>query len=1049
MAIFKCKMCGGDLNVQEGLTVCECEYCGTKQTVPVADNEKKINAFNRANHLRSVCEFDKAAGVYESIVAEFPEEAEAYWGLCLCKFGIEYVDDPATGKKIPTCHRTAYDSIFEDGNFEQALEWADSVAHSVYRAEAKEIDRLQKEILEIAKNEQPFDVFICYKESDENGQRTVDSELAHDIYDVLTEKGYKVFYSRITLKAKLGQDYEPYIFSALNSAKVMLAIGTKYEYYNAVWVKNEWSRYLALMSKDSGKTLIPCYRDIDAYDMPKEFKHLQGQDLSSPRAFQDLVSNIEKIIPKNSNGQQNVTVKQPVIMSATSNVEPLLKRAAMCLEDEDWNKADELFEQVLNYDPENARAYMGKLCIEMHLHNLAEIADLKSPLDESNGNYKKAIRFADKQLKSELDGYNNAIKDRIENERRETVYNDGVKKFKAHEYEEAKRIFLSIQGYKDSKKLAEKCGYYINNAIYDRAYAKMNSAKTQSEYEEAKKIFASIRNFKDSIDMMEKCDEKKNLLVYNEALHQMKYAQKEADFKQIKQFFISLRGFKDSEELAKQCEDKANKARAEAMERVRQEKEEQVKQKYNSAIEDMQRDTIIMLECAIRSFKEISSYRDAMQLIEKCEKRLSELRKIEQRENERAVKAKKRRKMILGVTIPFGICAAITTIIIINIVFVPHSKYNKAMSYYQNEDYVNAADIFYELNDYKDSRELYKTSVSINTYNQALKYEQQGDYDSAIAFYAEANGYGDSHEKYSKLLRTLCFKKNTTSTIAATRNSTFGISSNGGIYWAGAQKISGLDEISRWEDVISISASGSYETTHVVGIKKDGTVVAAGNNRFGQCDVDEWRDIVAISTGTHFTVGLKSDGNVVCVGEVLGRQKKELEQLRDVIYIATTDSGTIVCVSSNGEVVKIAREYKGEERYITKVEYLTDWKDIVAVSTTWDHTVGLNADGTVVAIGDNDSGQCDVFGWTDIVAVGVGDDYTVGLKANGTVVAVGRNDNGQCDVSEWTDIVLISIGAVHTVGLKADGTVVATGGNNEGKCDVSGWKNVAMPMHIS
>ena len=166
MAIFKCKMCGGDLDVREGNTVCECEYCGTKQTVPTADNDKKVNAFNRANHLRSICDFDKAAGVYESIVTDFPEEAEAYWGLCLCKFGIEYVDDPATGKKIPTCHRTSYDSIFDDSNFEQALEWADSVAHSVYRAEAKEIDRLQKEILNIAKNEQPFDIFICYKESE-------------------------------------------------------------------------------------------------------------------------------------------------------------------------------------------------------------------------------------------------------------------------------------------------------------------------------------------------------------------------------------------------------------------------------------------------------------------------------------------------------------------------------------------------------------------------------------------------------------------------------------------------------------------------------------------------------------------------------------------------------------------------------------------------------------------------------------------------------------------------------------------------------------------
>lgn len=397
MAVFKCKMCGGDLNVTEGTTVCECEYCGTKQTVPAADNEKKINAFNRANHLRSTCDFDKASGVYESIVSEFPEEAEAYWGLCLCKFGIEYVDDPATGKKIPTCHRTAYDSIFEDSNFEQALEWADSVAHSIYRAEAKEIDRLQKEILEIAKNEQPFDVFICYKESDENGQRTVDSELAHDIYDVLTEKGYKVFYSRITLKAKLGQDYEPYIFSALNSAKVMLAIGTKYEYYNAVWVKNEWSRYLALMSKDSGKTLIPCYRDIDAYDMPKEFKHLQAQDLSSPRAFQDLLNNIEKIIPKSTNDQSNMTVQQSVIMPSSLTVEPLLKRAFMCLEDEDWIKADELFEQVLNHEPENARAYVGKLMIDLKISRQEQLGELEKNF-ESNNNYQKAIKFGNSDI---------------------------------------------------------------------------------------------------------------------------------------------------------------------------------------------------------------------------------------------------------------------------------------------------------------------------------------------------------------------------------------------------------------------------------------------------------------------------------------------------------------------------------------------------------------------------------------------------------------------------------------------------------------------------
>lgn len=278
MSVFKCKMCGGDIDLTEGSSVAVCEYCGTKQTVPTADNEKKMTLFARANRLRSACEFDKAASVYESIVADFPEEAEAYWGLVLCRYGIEYVDDPATGRKVPTCHRSSFDSILEDSDFEQACENADPIARRVYRDEAKTIEDIRKRIVEVSGKEPPYDIFICYKETDEKGERTVDSVIAQDVYDALTEKGYRVFFSRITLEDKLGTEYEPYIFAALNSAKLMLAFGTDYEYYNAVWVKNEWSRYLKLMAQDKTRHLIPCFKAIDAYDMPKEFAHLQAQD---------------------------------------------------------------------------------------------------------------------------------------------------------------------------------------------------------------------------------------------------------------------------------------------------------------------------------------------------------------------------------------------------------------------------------------------------------------------------------------------------------------------------------------------------------------------------------------------------------------------------------------------------------------------------------------------------------------------------------------------------------------------------------------------------
>ncbi len=305
MAMFKCKMCGGDLCVSEATKVIECDYCGTKQTIPSMDNEKKINLFKRANRLRFANEFDKAALVYESIVAEFSSESEAYWGLCLCKYGIEYVDDPRTAQKVPTCHRTINKSIFDDDDFQSAISYSDSISEEIYNSEAKEIDRLQKESLVIASKEEPFDIFICYKETAEDGQRTKDSVLAQDMYDKLTEKGYKIFFSRITLEDKLGKEYEPYIYSALNSAKIMLCVGTKNEHFEAVWVKNEWNRFLNMMKSDKDKVLIPCYEDMDAYDMPKEFKNLQGQDMSKIGFMQDLVRGIEKIIPLNRTDSPN------------------------------------------------------------------------------------------------------------------------------------------------------------------------------------------------------------------------------------------------------------------------------------------------------------------------------------------------------------------------------------------------------------------------------------------------------------------------------------------------------------------------------------------------------------------------------------------------------------------------------------------------------------------------------------------------------------------------------------------------------------------------
>lgn len=397
MAVLKCKMCGGDLDINEDITVAECEYCGTRQTVPLADDEKKLSLFMRANKLRAACEFDKAAGVYESIVTEFPDEAEAYWGVILCRYGIEYVDDPATGKKIPTCHRSSFDSIMESSDFEMVMENADTVSRRVYREEAKTIEELRKSIIEVSGKEEPYDIFICYKETDEKGDRTIDSVIAQDVYNELTAKGYRVFFSRITLEDKLGQEYEPYIFAALNSAKIMLVFGTDYEYYNAVWVKNEWSRFLQLIAKGEKKTLIPCYKNIDAYDIPKEFARLQAQDMGKVGAIQDLLRGIEKILGV-ANPETAVTSAVPSQQIVSGpNVEALVKRGYIAIEDGDFNGAKVHFDKVLDIDAECAEAYLGLAMAEERICNLNV-----SVFNLENKNFVRAKQFADKELLNKL-----------------------------------------------------------------------------------------------------------------------------------------------------------------------------------------------------------------------------------------------------------------------------------------------------------------------------------------------------------------------------------------------------------------------------------------------------------------------------------------------------------------------------------------------------------------------------------------------------------------------------------------------------------------------
>ena len=357
MAVLKCPVCGGELEVNSDLTVGVCKFCDSKIVIP-KELDRKGNLYNRAVFLRQNNEFDKAVATYEDILKEDNSDAEAHWGLVLSKYGIEYVTDPRTNQHVPTYHRTQAQSILSDPDYLAALEYSDIEAQRVIEKEAKWISEIQTRILEISRKEPPYDIFICYKESDEFGNRTEDSTLAQELYYELVKKGYKVFFARKTLESKLGTEYEPIIYAALNSAKVMIVLGTKPDNFNAVWVRNEWIRFMRMGQENSFKTIIPAYRGMSPYELPTELSSLQSQDMSKIGFMQDLTDGIERCMQYKTG---KATEKKEVTDSSYGVVplDRLIQNSETYLKLKNFSAAEEVYTTVTKEYPEDYRGWWG------------------------------------------------------------------------------------------------------------------------------------------------------------------------------------------------------------------------------------------------------------------------------------------------------------------------------------------------------------------------------------------------------------------------------------------------------------------------------------------------------------------------------------------------------------------------------------------------------------------------------------------------------------------------------------------------------------------
>lgn len=751
--IIKCKMCGGDIDFIPGATYGTCEYCGSTSTIPQAEDENKLNRYNRANHFRRQCEFDKAVAAYEKILEQDDTDAEAHWGAVISRFGIEYVEDPATHQRIPTCHRVQVASILTDEDYLAAVENApDEESRRIYQEEAARIAEIQKGILAISANEKPYDVFICYKETDENGQRTRDSQWAQDVYYGLTEQGLKVFFSRITLEDKLGQQYEPYIFAALNSAKVMVVIGSRPEYFNAVWVKNEWSRYLSLMKHDHKRLLIPCYRDMDPYDLPEELSMLQSQDMSKIGFMQDLLRGVQKVMQQPTSTPQVVRVETATVETNAPGVTSLLKRAALFLEDGDTASAREYYDRVLDIDPECAEAYMGKVCAETGCRKESDLGALNYCVD-MRGDWQKAVRFASAAQKQTYTGYMASVRARVEEHCHELAIDCACavavgrgSRAKMDDALKAYRANCLTKGSESTDYSAEEnaswhlAGYQsIRNTLAQMAADNAPRDVPEGMLKVAAAMFGQIKGEEERAQQcLVLAEQARQKVIYEKASARraaigMPDLMDAADLEALAKQFGQIPGYKDAKQQAEQCLQDAENARETV---------------YNDAVEAMQEaekgNFSFKWEKAIRMLARegLNGYRDVEELRKQAEQRYEECRNAEEKERQ----AKERRKETLTIAAVVVVMIACAIAWCIPNVIIPNNKYQQALALRENGQYDDAIAAFAELGDYNDA----KDQIAETWYQKALLSRENGMYEYACTIFSSLGDYSDAAQQLSE-----------------------------------------------------------------------------------------------------------------------------------------------------------------------------------------------------------------------------------------------------------------------------------------------------------
>ncbi len=461
---FRCINCGSNeyvINEEKGVK--KCRYCGTEYE----DSENTYTCKRIAEYI-DLDQFEEARRLCELYLEKEPKNATLHWQRFQIRNSIKFVVDPVTKERKPTFRSESFtrDSVLKDENLLKAIEYSTGANKSRYESWANLIEEIRLEFCDKISQRDNYDIFISFKATREvtesNGDKSLvdtrDRLIAREIYEYFTKEGYRVFFSDVALgkdKRKVGEKYEPTIFAALASCRAMILVGTKEEYVNYGWVKDEWSRYFYFMNikggidsrlkKKEGTVFYVFDREVPR-GLPEEISSLQGIDYDRRDVFFDtlleLVSTrighganragierieLGKVVGKKAKtanvdslgtvelGSGNAVKRQQKtiegnlavkkfglnkVRSVTTSIENDLKSIGLLINNKRFEPAKIKIENILK-DGDNADAYFYKILCLMEVRNEEEFIEYANDFKDFEI-FEKALDCSDKDSAKRL-----------------------------------------------------------------------------------------------------------------------------------------------------------------------------------------------------------------------------------------------------------------------------------------------------------------------------------------------------------------------------------------------------------------------------------------------------------------------------------------------------------------------------------------------------------------------------------------------------------------------------------------------------------------------